>query len=349
MSKPFNIDAVQRGSYKGMAVIEPLWIMPQFDEESRDPASPNFYNPTWYAIAGNANKRIHRSWCVKLVNSPVPDVLKPTYFYGGVSLTQQIFHRVYAAETTANEAPNLAMTKRMICVEGNIENAIVNPDLAEERFKAFTDWRDNYGVALVDTDSKVTQLETSLSEFDETIMTQYQLVASIAQMPVTKLLKVQVKGFDNSGEYETNDYNQALRAIQANDYTPIIDLHNTLYGKSQYGAVAGLAVRWNELITPTPKENAEIQVLKVQKDAVLVNSGIISPDEARKRIQSDEAGEYTGLPDVREDFDGEEFPDNNDDDYKPPVASNSNVRAVEKAIEVSPYTVTGIKQGRKER
>lgn len=344
MSKPFNIDAVRRGSYHGLAVIEPLWVMPQFDESGKDPASPDFYNPAWYCIAGNANRRIHRSWVVKLINSPVPDILKPVYFFGGVSLTQQIFRRVYAAETVANEAPNLAMTKRLVCVEGSIDNAIANPDLVEERMRTAIECRDNYGILLTDNESKVTQLETSLNDFEEMIMTQYQLVASIAQMPVTKLLKVQVKGFDNAGEYETNDYNQTLRAIQANDYTPIVELHNMLYGKSEYGEVMGLTVRWNEILTPTPKENAEMQVLKAQKDVALVNAGIISPDEARKRLQSDEASEYTEIPDEREDLD--DF-DTYADEDNPGNATNSalgklkdGLRGVQRGTEVSPYSAT---------
>ena len=345
MSKPFNIDAIRKGSYKGLTVIEPLWVMPQFAEDGRDPASPDFYNPVWYVIAGNANKRIHRSWVVKLVNVPVADVLKPTYFFGGVSLTQQIFRRVYAAETVANEAPNLAMTKRMVCVEGNVENAIANPDLAEERMRAAIEWRDNYGILLTDNDSKVTQLETSLNDFEALIMTQYQLVASIAQMPVTKLLKVQVKGFDNAGEYETNDYNQTLRTIQANDYTPIVELHNLLYGKSEYGEKLGLSVRWNEILTPTPKENAEIQVLKAQRNLALINGGVISPNEAREQLRNDEGSEFTELPEERDDLeDAELFDDPNDDANGNPGDEVGNLgklhdglRGVKRAVEASPY------------
>lgn len=342
MSKPFNIDAVRKGSYKGLTVIEPIWVMPQFAEDGRDPASPDFYNPAWYIIAGNANKRIHRSWVVKLINAPVADVLKPTYFFGGVSLTQQIFRRVYAAETVANEAPNLAMTKRMVCVEGNVDNAIANPDLAEERVRAAVAWRDNYGILLTDNGSNVKQLETSLNDFEDLIMTQFQLVASIAQMPVTKLLKVQVKGFDNAGEYETNDYNQTLRTIQANDYTPIIELHNLLYGKSEYGETMGLTVRWNEILSPTPKENAEIQVLKAQRNLALVNGGIISPGEAREQLRNDEGSEFTELPEEREDLDDDSLFDDEGDDPGDATGSQmqklrDNLSGVRKSVEAKPY------------
>ena len=302
MSKPFNIDAVRKGAYKGLAVVEPMWFVPEFSLQGIvDPVSPDFQNPAWYSFGGNRAVKVHRSWVIKLVNSQVPNILKPVYYYGGVPLTQQIFRRVYAAERTAHEAPNLAMSKRMLCVEGSLENAIANPDLAAERMSALQEWRDNYGVMLVENGSNARLLETTLTDFDQLIATQYQLVASIAQVPVTKLLKVQIRGFDSSGEYERDDYNKALVAIQENDYTPIIQLHNVLWAKSQFGESVSLAVNWNPVELSTPKEQAEIRMIDAQRDTALVNAGIVSAEEARQRLRNDENSQYTELADIDDD------------------------------------------------
>lgn len=316
MSKPFTADTpIPKGSYKGLSVIEPMWIIPVLGEGGMDPASRNFYNPEWYKIAGS-NRQIHRSWVVKLINSPVPDILKPAYFFGGVPLTQQIYKRVYAAEKVADEAPMLAMTKRLTFMTGVVENAIANPEIWEERMRLLTDYRDNYSVALVNEGSDVRQLDTSLVDFDQLTMTQYQLVASVAQMPVTKLMKVQVKGFDSAGEYEKDDYNKSLVAIQTNDYTPIIELHNMMFEKSAYGEAIALSVRWNEVELPTPKENAEIRLIEAQRDATYVNAGIISADEARERLRNDENGDFTYLPDLEDEIDISD-PDDNYSDTNP--------------------------------
>ena len=121
MEKPYNIDGVKKGSYHGMAVVEPYWVNTELDAESAgDPSSPHFYEPTWYVLAGG--KRIHRSWVIKAINSEVSDVLKPTYFFGGIPLTQQIYERVYAADRVANEAPMLALTKRLLVVDADVRN-----------------------------------------------------------------------------------------------------------------------------------------------------------------------------------------------------------------------------------
>jgi hypothetical protein len=296
MSKPFNIDGISKNSYKGLAVVEPMWITPQFDENSRNPINKDFYEPSSYRIAGSS-VAIHKSWIIKLVNSPVPDILKPVYFWGGIPLTQMIFERVYCAEKVANEAPMLAMTKRLMHIEGDLENAIANPELFEKRMEFLVENQDNYGYAVIPFDSKVGKLETSLTDFDQLIMTQYQLVSSIAQMPVTKLMKIQLKGFYRSGQYEQDDYNQSLVDIQTHDYTPIIRFHNELICKSKYGKQVDLNITFNEIDSPTAKENAEIRLADTQRDVSLVNAGILKQSEVREKMRNDENSLYTSIVD----------------------------------------------------
>lgn len=294
MENPFNIDGVKKGSYKGMAVVEPYWISPQLDEESAtDPTSPHFYEPTWYVMRDG--KRIHRSWVIRAVNSEVSDTLKPTYYFGGVPLTQQIYERVYAADKVANEAPLLALTKRLLIVDANIENAVANPESVEQVMYALNYLRDNFGVYAKNPEDTVTQIDTSLSDFDALIMTQYQLVASIAGMPATKLLKTSPKGFNATGEFEQKDYNQMLFRIQECDYIPVINRHNELYTKSVYGKVIPLDVKFNPIDNPTEKEVAEVNELTSRTALNYIQAGVITAQEERDRIRADDLSGYVAL------------------------------------------------------
>ena len=295
MEKPYNIDGVKEGSYHGMAVIEPYWVSPQLDAESAgDPSNPHFYEPTWYVLAGG--KKIHRSWVIRAINSEVSDVLKPTYYFGGVPLTQMIYERVYAADKVANEAPMLALTKRLLVVDADIENWVANPDNAIQVMEALTQLRDNFGVYAKRPGDTVSQIDTALADFDALIMTQYQLVASIAGMPATKLLKTTPKGFNSTGEFEDKDYKQALVEIQENDYIPIINRHNELYTKSKYGRVIPLDVKFNPIDTPTEKETAEIAQIRSNTAANHINAGITTPDEERDILRNEDGSPYSGLP-----------------------------------------------------
>ena len=316
MSKPYNIDGVKKGSYKGMTVVEPYWVTTELDADAAsNPASLHFYEPTWYKMANGT--RIHRSWVIKAVNSQVSDVLKPTYYFGGVPLTQQIYERVYAADKVANEAPLLALTKRLLIVDANVANMVANPEEAEQVMQALTYLRDNFGVYAKNPGDQVNQIDTSLADFDALIMTQYQLVASIAGMPATKLLKTTPKGFNSTGEYEQEDYKQALLEIQENDFIPIILRHNELYTKSKYGTVIPLDVKFNPIDTPSEKEVAEINSLKSQTAANHINAGITTAQEERDILRNEDGYAYSGIeaeieePEINLDFDNDKNDENN--------------------------------------
>lgn len=294
-AKPFNIDGVRPGSYKGISLIEPYWIMPELDMEATSaPESLHFYEPTWWRLPNG--KRIHRSHVIYITGDEVPDVLKPTYYFGGLPLTQQIYERVYASERVANEAPLMALTKRMLIADGNIEAYLLNEEDAEKKLQKLSYCRDNYGVFFKRPGDNVQQIDTSLTDFDALIMTQYQLVASIARMPATKLLKTQPKGFNATGEYEMKDYIQELQHLQDNQMKPLIDRNNLLVEKSEFGFSYELETKFNPVDMPTERELAEVRKIDADTDAVLIGAGAIAPEESRARIIADPNSGYNGLP-----------------------------------------------------
>lgn len=294
MSKPFNPKMVKKGTYTGMQIIEPFWVTYDLtlDQVSR-PDKKGFYEPEYYHV--NGGKKIHKSWIRKLTNGKVADILKPTYFYGGIPLPQQVYSRVYCAEKVANEAPKLALSKRLLVVDGNVNNLIANPDIAEETLAGLSSIRDNFGFFLKNPGDQVMQIDTSLADFDALIMTQFQLVAAIGEMPVTKLMKTQLKGLANSGDYEMKDYAQSLVAIQENDYNYIMDFHYELLGLSEYGKDLELNVIWNPIDTPTEVEMAQIESQQAQTDATYIGAGVISQEEMRDMLRQNEDSRYRNL------------------------------------------------------
>lgn len=308
---PLNIDGVKKGSYHGFSLIEPYWVAPQLDTEAiSNPLSKDFYEPTWWQMPNG--QRVHKSWCVKVVNNKVPDILKPTYYYGGVPLTQMIYERVYAAEKCANEAPQLALTKRLLVADADIENLIANPENAENIIEQLKWHRDNDSIWFKNPQDTVQQIDTTLAEFDALVMTQYQLVASIAEMPATKLLKTQPKGFNATGEYEQKDYVQTLQTIQESDFLPLLQLHNRLLTKSLYGKELKLNVVFNPVDTPSEKEVAEVAEINSRTDTNYINAGVVDASEIRAVIRNTEESRYSTL--TEEMPDGVELPEAENDE-----------------------------------
>ncbi|WP_237386215.1 phage portal protein [Xenorhabdus sp. Sc-CR9] len=301
---PFNPDGIARGSYKGIKQIDPQWVTPELTADNvQDPASLNFYEPTYYQIGG---RRYHKSHLIKFVPFPVPNVLKPTYNYFGVSVPERVYERVYASERTANEAPQLAMTKRLLTIG---MNDAVNADknVIAENIDYFTAMRDNYGVQVTGSQDTVQQFDTSLADLDATIMTQYQLVAAAANVPATKLLGTTPKGFNATGEYEEASYREELESIQANDLEDLLQRHYDILLRSEGLPVVDISISWQPLDSPTAAEYAEIELKDSQTAVNYANVGAIDGQDIRQKLAADKESSYFGL-EINEDEYGEENP-----------------------------------------
>lgn len=310
MSVPFDIENVPEGSYTGMTVIEPYWLTYDFDLPSlTDPSSRYFYQPTWYYAGGQNGRKIHRSWCIKLINSQVADILKPTYFFGGLPLTQQIFEAVYAYEKGLNELILLLLTKRTLIMDAEIANFIANPQEVTQKLRAFSELRDNFAIAIKEIGYDIKQIETTLTGLEEIINALIHRVCAIAEMPVPKLFKTALKGFNSTGEYEEKDYKQLLKRFQENDYMPIIKFHNKLYTKSKYGKEIDLMVVFNPTDTPTELEKAKIRESDSLTMVHRLSSMVTTPQEERRRLIEDPNGVFGFL-------DPDDVPEIEEEDYE---------------------------------
>lgn len=292
--KPFNIDGIEKGSYKGIVQIDPYWITPQLTtDNASNPSSMHFYEPDYWQIQG---RRIHRSHLMIYRHAEPIDILKPVYLYGGVPLPQMIMERVYAAERTANEGPQLAQTKRTNVWLTDMEKVMTNPELAIGRLNQWALFRDNYGVKLGDkTSDEFQQFDTTLSDVDELIGQQYRLVAAIANVPSAKIMGESLKGFNAEGAYEESSYHEFLESMQEHDLTPFLERHYAIVAKSEGISTPDLTISWKPLDTPTAKELAETNLLKAQIGTALVGSGAIDGEDERTRVATDPDSGYHNL------------------------------------------------------
>lgn len=296
---PFNPDGIRPGSYRGITQIDPYWIAPELDyNAAANPASPEFYNPTWWRVNG---KRVHRSHFIIMRNGDeVVDILKPAYIYGGIPIPQKIFERVYSAERTANEAPQLLLSKRAFVFKTDMTK-IFGPD---NNFNAeMEEWMqllNNFGMKAIDRDDDMQQFETSLAELNETIMTQYGLVAAASNVPITKLLGTAPKGMDATGEYDEASYHEEVESIQAEICTPFIERHHLCLMRSSIAPKFGIAplgteVVWKPLDSYTTKELAEINEINSRTAKNYADLGALDGFDVRGNLIADPESGYNGI------------------------------------------------------
>lgn len=294
-ARPFNIDGVRPGCYKGIVQVDPYWCSPELDAKaSAQPDTMHFYEPTHWLING---RRYHYSHLVIYRHGSVADILKPAYLFGGVPVPQLIMERVYASERTANEAPLLALTKRTVIYKVDMTQFLSN---LKEGLRRIADWAmfwSNNGVRVIDTGEEHEQKDTSLADLDGVIMTQYQLVAAAGEVPSTKLLGTAPKGFNATGEFDESSYHEMLESLQEHELTPFVERHHQLMIRSEIPEARDIdtTVSWEPLDSPTAAEWAEINLKKAQTGAALVTSGAIDGEDERIRVANDKDSGYPSL------------------------------------------------------
>lgn len=298
-AKPFNLDSVTPGSYRGISQVDPNWCAPELDEmDAVDPASPSFYEPTFWRIAG---RKYHKSHLVVIRYAEVPDLLKPTYQFGGIPLPQLIWERVYAAERSANEGPQLLLTKRMNVIKTDLDAAISDPENFVKKNQLVAEQRDNYGQMAIGLEDEYEQHETSLGDFDAVCMTEYQLTAGVAEMPATKLIGTTPKGFNSTGDYEQGVYRETLATIQEHHCAPLLNRHYLLATRSM-GIDGKVELVWNPLDEPTEGELADTNLKKAQTRQIYQDLGAVSQEQTQDLVKNDKTLGY----DFEESEDGEE-------------------------------------------
>lgn len=286
---PFNPDGVKVGMFQGWITVDPYWTAPVATMDRPD--RMHFYEPEYWTIGG---RKYHRSHLIIYRHGLLADILKPAYYYGGIPLPQLIMERVYGAERTANEAPLLALTKRTVVYKTDLAKALSNFGLLKQKLVQQSEMWSNFGVRVIDKEAdEHEQHDTALADLDAIIMTQYQLVAAAAEVPSTKLLGTSAKGFNATGENDEKNYHECLESIQGNDLQPLLDRHYLLLSRS-LGIAGNVGAEWNPLAVPTAADAAAAELAHAQADGVLVDKGVVGPDEVRKRLNDEEGGRWAG-------------------------------------------------------
>src|SRR5262249_9790845 len=77
---------IGQGSLKGLLVREPVWTYPS-SYNATDPLKPDWYKPSSWFVQG---KEVHSTRLMTFIGREVPDLLKPAYSFGGLSMSQMV-------------------------------------------------------------------------------------------------------------------------------------------------------------------------------------------------------------------------------------------------------------------
>lgn len=317
---------VEKGSLVRVVPIEPMWTTPSM-YNSLDPAAPDFYRPTkWYMLG----QEVHASRMLTIVTRELPDMLKPAFNFGGMSLSQlaepYVDNWLRTRQSVSDLINNFSITALATSMDQVLSGADDGTDLFA-RATLFTTGRSNKGLMLLDKErEELVQVNTPLGGLHELQAQAQEQMCSVSRMPAIVLTGISPSGLNASSEGEIRTFYDWITAQQEAHYRAPLEVILKLVQLSLYGEIdEDIGFKFVPLYQMTPAEEAEIRSKNATSATAYINAGVIDPSEERERLARDPASGYQGLdtsieivpptPPGGDDPD----PDKDEDDDPPPA------------------------------
>jgi hypothetical protein len=152
------------GFLRAVKPVEPVWCYPA-KYNANDPLKDDWYNPqSWFCLS----KEIDRSRLLTFVGREVPDMLKPAYMFGGLSLSQLARPYVENWLRTRQSVADLIWTFSITVLKTDLSTlGAEDGDQLFKRLALFSNFRTNQGTMLINKESEeVENVATPLSGLD---------------------------------------------------------------------------------------------------------------------------------------------------------------------------------------
>jgi phage-related protein (TIGR01555 family) len=296
-AKPLNIDEgnIAAGSLVGFKNIEPVWTTP-LSYNSNDPTQPDFYRPVMWYIMGVAT---HTDRLLTFISRPLPDILKPSYNFSGLSLQQLIEPYVQRWLKTVDSINRLLSRFSFTYLKTNLMSTLQQPDggaaTLTERARIFTAYCDMRGLGLIDfAEEDFGQLNTPLSGLSELQAQSQEHMAAPTHIPLVVLTGITPAGLNASSEGEIEVFNNYIAGEQRNlldsnlrTMMHIVMLH--LWGKVD----DKITFEWVPLSAVSEVELGVLRKDDAAADVSMVGAGVLDPLEVRERLRNDPNSGYT--------------------------------------------------------
>mgnify|MGYP000923810688 CR=1 FL=1 len=299
ITTPLVIDkrTIPQGSLKGIKTVEPIWTTPSA-YNSNDPTRPDFFKPTEWFMLG---KRIHASRLLTVTTRELPDILKPAFNFGGMSLSQLAEPYVDNWLRTRQSVSDLINNFSITVLATSMEQVLQDDEEAGlnliNRATLFTKLKSNKGLMLLDKErEELGQVNTPLSGLHELQAQSQEHMCSVSRIPTIILTGISPSGLNASSEGEIRVFYDWIAAQQEAYWRNPLEIILAVVQLSLFGEIdPDISFRFVPLYQMSEAEEADIRLKDSQTATAYVSVGSIDPSEVREKLARDDNSGYSGL------------------------------------------------------
>ncbi len=289
---------IQKGSLDGFQTIEPIWSAP-IVWNSTDPGLPDFYNPTRWFILG---METHASRLLKFISRPVPDIIKPAYNFGGISLTQLLDPYVQRWLKTVEAVNRLINNFSIVTLKTDMSAVLGGGDAQKygsllKRVKLFTKNRDNQGIFLTDLAKEALEaINVPLSGLSELQAQAQEHMAAPTHLPLVVLTGITPAGLNASSDGEIQVFYDWIHSMQEQLYRPNLTKIMHILMLNRWGQIdPDITFDFHPLMELTGEAAARVRQADAEAAATYADLGAVDGQEVRERLAHDRNSGWNNL------------------------------------------------------
>jgi phage-related protein (TIGR01555 family) len=297
LANPLPLDSTtfRKGALKGIKIIEPHNVSPGTFNSTK-PWAKDYYKPSFWYVQGTA---IHAGRFLYFAMNSLPSLLLPAYNFFGIPLAQTVLDAVKHF-TECREAEARLLTKySMTVLKTDMSKVLQNgfDDEVLRRVQYMVQNRNNDGVEVIDKDNEdIINVTTPLSGVTDIVRQSMEMVAAHFNEPVTKMWGLSPGGFNATGESDLKNHYDHIAGLQKKIlYEPLHKLLKILQFNLYGEADDSIDFEFNPLSDEDEQKAAAVQKTKAETAAILIDGGIISPEEERERLANDPDSGYDNI------------------------------------------------------
>lgn len=291
---PLIHENVAKGSLEGFILIEPIHSTPAAFNAS-NPLVFDFYKVNNWFVQG---VNIHQDRLLTLVTRPVPDLLKPAYNFGGLSLIQIMQPYVQRFQRDTDSISDLISKFSLTALKTDMQNILSGGDEGASqlmyRAQMLGQFRDNLNMLLMDQEGEeLIQINTPLNGLVDLWAKSQELMAMPSHTPLVKLTGITPSGLNASSDGEIRVYNDWISSLQYAFILPQIMKILRLIQMSLFGEIDNnIVFEFNSLKQLDDNEQADVNLKKAQVASTLIEAGVISQEDERTKLSQDDSSGY---------------------------------------------------------
>lgn len=295
MDRPLNLNAVRPGAFKGVLVADLTQGVTPSMELEEDLDDPDYGLPEFYEVNMEMGEmrsaKIHHSRVLRFTGRELPHTETIRNSYWGASELEHPMDEIRRYLSTCENIAQLMFQANLI----TLKIANFGSDLAygTDRLKEKVErtvqqenrMRTSYGVQILGAEDSMENHSYSFSgvaDVKESFMID---VAGAAEIPATKLFGRSPQGMNATGEEDLRNYYDMIAQQQERLLRPALEKLLPVMAMSCWEFVPDdLKINFNPVMTKSPEETARISKDNADEIIALLNSEIITREEARAEL-----------------------------------------------------------------